>query len=89
MKRPLGRPLIEVLLEDGDARSANTSEADMETFLADMFYTANHTQGGSGDISAPADVRTYRESGVMTNNKGLVVRLEDGSEFQIQIVKSR
>jgi hypothetical protein len=32
---------------------------------------------------------TFREAGILSNNKGLVVRLEDGSEFQITIVRSR
>lgn len=31
----------------------------------------------------------FRDAGVMTNNAGLVVRLSDGSEFQITVVRSR
>ena len=34
-------------------------------------------------------VRSYRETGMMTYNKGLVLRLADGSEFQLTIVQSR
>ena len=34
-------------------------------------------------------VRRYRETGMMTFNKGLVLRLADGSEFQLTIVQSR
>ena len=34
-------------------------------------------------------VRSFGESGLLTSNEGLVVRLEDGSEFQLQIVRSR
>ncbi len=34
-------------------------------------------------------VSTFEESGVMTMNKGLVVALEDGSEFQLTIVQLR
>ena len=33
--------------------------------------------------------RSFEDSGVMTYNKGLVVRTLDGSEFQLTIVKSR
>lgn len=32
---------------------------------------------------------TFADDGVMTLNKGLVVRLSDGSEFQLSIVRSR
>jgi hypothetical protein len=36
-----------------------------------------------------ASVQTFQEAGVLTQNKGLVVRLQDGKEFQINIVQSR
>lgn len=34
-------------------------------------------------------VMTYDEKGLLTGNTGLVVKLQDGSEFQLTIVKSR
>ncbi len=34
------------------------------------------------------EVRTYAEAGVLTHNKGLVLAMPDGSEFQITVVKS-
>ena len=34
-------------------------------------------------------VRTYREAGVMTYDKGLVITTPDGSEFQLTIIRSR
>ncbi len=33
--------------------------------------------------------RSYDELGVLTSNTGLVVRMDDGSEFQINVVRSR
>ena len=36
-----------------------------------------------------ARVRTFEEAGVMTYNRGLVISLPDGSEFQLTIVQSR
>ena len=33
-----------------------------------------------------ANIRTFREAGVLTNNKGLVVRIVD-AEFQVTIVR--
>lgn len=34
-------------------------------------------------------VETFRTAGVMTNNRGLVLRMEDGTEFQVTVVQSR
>ena len=34
-------------------------------------------------------VRTFEEEGVLTYNKGLVISLPDGTEFQLTIVQSR
>ena len=33
--------------------------------------------------------RTYSDAGVLTYNKGLVITMPDGSEFQLTIVQSR
>lgn len=32
---------------------------------------------------------TFKDVGIMTRNEGLVVRMKDGTEFQITVVKSR
>ena len=36
-----------------------------------------------------SEVRSFDDEGMLTNNKGLVVRLKRGSEFQLTIVKSK
>jgi hypothetical protein len=36
-----------------------------------------------------SEVRSFEEAGVLTYNRGVVVRLADGSEFQLTIVRSR
>jgi len=41
------------------------------------------------ELSEGARVRSFEEVEVLTRNAGLVVRLPDGSEFQITIVRSR
>lgn len=42
------------------------------------------------DLENPVDaVHTFEEQMVLTGNRGLVVRLHDGSEFQVTIVRSR
>ena len=38
---------------------------------------------------ADAKFRTFEEAGIMTNNKGIVIRYANGSEYQLTIVKSR
>ena len=36
-----------------------------------------------------SSVRTFEEAGVRSEDRGLVVTMSDGSEYQITIVKSR
>ncbi len=48
------------------------------------------TTDGSIDVAVGgADIATFEEAGVMTNNAGLVIRTTDGTEFQVTIVRSR
>ena len=42
-----------------------------------------------GDWLEVDRVRTFEEVGMLTRDKGLVVQLRDGSEFQITIVQLR
>lgn len=35
------------------------------------------------------EVRSFTDLDIMTNNKGLVVKMKNGSEFQLTIVKSK
>ena len=42
-----------------------------------------------GECIKIKDVRTFDIAGLMTKDRGLVVRLADGSEFQLTIVRSR
>ena len=41
------------------------------------------------DYEPAASVKSFDRAGVMTNNEGLVVRFDDGSEFQVTIVQSK
>ncbi|MCY3024595.1 MAG: hypothetical protein NTW87_36940 [Planctomycetota bacterium] len=34
-------------------------------------------------------VRTFDEAGLLTGNKGIVLTMKDGTEFQISVVQSR
>lgn len=40
------------------------------------------------DFDGRVRVRSYEDAGILTHNAGLVVRLPDGSEFQLTIVQS-
>jgi len=58
------------------------NDIDIETMLYELLQD---------EEAAPevAKVRTFAEAGVLTSNRGVVVRTDDGSEFQISIVQSR
>ncbi len=43
----------------------------------------------SFDPAAVRSVATFEEAGVLTRDAGLVVQMEDGSEFQLTIVRSK
>jgi len=54
----------------------------------------NLLQGEAWEDAIPDDledlrVRSFEECGVMTYDKGLVITLADGSEYQLTIVQSR
>lgn len=62
----------------------DTTAANLEQFLQDTLIGAE-----DGDGWSPIEnVATYADQGVLTMDSGLIVRLADGSEFQITIVKS-
>ena len=73
------------------------TEKTFETVLQDLLETAGWAVGDSdaGDLEAEIEpfqgcsVTTYEDAGVLTRNRGLVVRMADGTEFQVQIVQSR
>lgn len=43
----------------------------------------------SGEIDAIREVQSYRDAEILTNDAGLVVRTDDGREFQITILQTR
>jgi hypothetical protein len=49
---------------------------------------AEDCAGEVGDVEIE-DVATFRDAGLLSGNKGLVVTLRNGQEFQLTIVKSR
>ncbi len=67
---------VESELEDMD-------EEEFETFLADAI--GDYAEENDAPVTR---TRTFGEAGVLTNNKGLVVRVGE-AEFQVTIVRSR
>jgi len=52
----------------------------------DADYVATCSEDGETGVDA---VRTFDEEGIMSMSKGVVVRLTDGSIFQLTVVRSR
>lgn len=44
--------------------------------------------GEGGDAPSLGSVSTYQDAGVLTSDAGLVLRMSDGSEFQLTLVRS-
>ena len=63
------------------------TEDTMQEGLRELIAEAADDSFGIGWEAAR--VRTFEEAGVMTYNRGLVISLPDGSEFQLTIVQSR
>ena len=63
------------------------TEDTMQDGLMELISEAADDSFGIGWEAAR--VRTFEEAGVMTYNRGLVISLPDGSEFQLTIVQSR
>jgi hypothetical protein len=58
------------------------NEIEFETMLYEMLQ----------DEDAAPEIRrvqTFEEAGLLTNNRGVVVRTRDGREFQINVIQSR
>ena len=66
---------------------AQVTEDTMQEGLRELIETAEEDSFGIG--WEEARVRTFEQAGIMTYNKGLVISLPDGTEFQLTIVQSR
>ena len=61
------------------------TELDVREALAALFLGEEILEESLFEESG---INSFEEAGLLTKNEGLVVRLRDGSEFQISIVKS-
>jgi len=72
------------LLDEFDDGDEGLSEEELEGLLAE----AIEAHAYENDEVARIDVATFRDCGVLTMNRGLVLTIGD-AEFQITIVRSR
>jgi hypothetical protein len=56
---------------------------ELESYLMEVF---DFVQNEDGMIK---DFETFEAKGLLTNNSGIVLKMQDNSEFQIQIIKSK
>ena len=63
------------------------TERQMKSLLMDLLEDDEVVDDYSGH--KVMRVRDFQDAGLLTRNKGLVVKMVDGSEFQITIVQSR
>lgn len=67
------------------------NEHDIAYNLADLLMSEPHLQAEAydGPTATVERVEHFEEAGLLTMDKGLVVRLSDGTEFQITVKQSR
>ena len=70
-----------------DYENTEVTEDTLQDGLMELILEATDNSFGIGWDDAR--VRTFEQAGVMTYNKGLVISLPDGTEFQLTIVQSR
>jgi len=59
------------------------NESEAVDFLMEAVYVAAE-DAGDEDLN----MRTFEDACLMTYNKGFVMRMPDGSEFQVQVLRS-
>ena len=75
------------MYENDYENEEQVTEDTMQDGLMELIAEATEDSFGIG--WEEAWVRTFEQAGIMTYNKGLVISLPDGTEFQLTIVQSR
>ncbi len=69
-----------------------TMEAALSVTLAHLLFAAQDEEFPENlpELWTGLDsVETFAQAGLLTSNRGIVLRMQDGSEFQLTIVKRR
>jgi hypothetical protein len=65
----------------------------LQELLSEFTYLADDDRSEIGFESADwledARISSFNEAGLLTNDKGIVLRTAEGDEFQITIIRSR
>ena len=68
------------------------NEGKMERILLELFEDIASDEELQASLDQPAlanaQVKTFEDAGLLTRDRGIVLSLKDGSEFQITIVQS-
>jgi len=68
------------------------NERKMERTLLELFEDIASDEELQASLDQPAlanaQVKTFEDAGLLTRDRGIVLSLEDGSEFQITIVQT-
>jgi hypothetical protein len=65
------------------------NEKELQDMLGWLLINGSDDADAEPLVNALDGVSTFDDAGVMTLNKGLVLYLDDGQEYQLTIVKSR
>ena len=75
------------MYEDDDREDDTFTDTDLQNGLAQLIIG---DWGYGTEVNwENLQVQTFDNAGIMTYNKGLVITLPDGTEFQVTIVQSR
>jgi len=59
-----------------------------ETEAVDFLIEAVHHASAHHDYDELPSMRTFDEMCLLTSNKGFVMTMSDGSQFQVQVIRS-
>ena len=62
-----------------------TTEKDMCDLIEEALEYENSDEGIESEVKR---IRSFDEAGLLTTDSGLVIKMKDGSEFQITVVKA-
>jgi hypothetical protein len=65
-------------------------ELEFEQWLNEQISIAADKNEEDEELPDPVyTILSFRQAGILTSNKGLVLNMKDGSQFQVTIVKSK
>ena len=83
IEEAMNKGIDESIFDDDDEDDEKDPEAVFEDYLLD------HIQDLDVEGVRVARVYSFEDVGILTRDRGLVVKMDDGSEYQLTIVKSR